>query len=218
MPILRGPLRGSWWLITRGQPARVILGTYEPAHTNLLGRIAAPGMIVLDVGAHTGYYSLLLARLVGEPGTVWAFEPHPINCAYLRRHVRMNRLTNVRIEELAVSDEQGTVGFKPGTGSGTGKLAADGPMEVQSVSIDGFCARASIRPALIKLDVEGAELSALRGAHRILESDRPSLVISTHGEEVHRECVRLLRGLEYRLEPITGEDIEATTELFATPV
>jgi FkbM family methyltransferase len=214
LPILAGPLRGSWWLpLSPGKVARVLLGSYEPEQTALFRKWLRPGDTLLDVGAHVGYYTLLSARLVGEKGEVWSFEPNPGNCAWLRRHVSLNGLRNVHVEEVAVSDAGGTARFAFGSGSGTGRLAADGTVEVRAVTLDEFCAEHGIRPNALKIDVEGGELRVLAGAHRILTTDRPVIFLSTHGAEIHRECLRVLRSLGYALEPVNGDDLHAATEV-----
>ncbi|MBW3630628.1 MAG: FkbM family methyltransferase, partial [Gemmatimonadetes bacterium] len=98
VPILGGVLRGSWWLpLSPGTVARVLLGSYEAEQTALFREWLRPGDTLLDVGAHVGYYSLLGARLVGERGAVWSFEPNPSNSEWLRRHVRVNGLRNVHV-------------------------------------------------------------------------------------------------------------------------
>ena len=218
LPILAGALRGSWWLpLSPGKVARVLLGSYEPEQTALFRERLRPGDTLLDVGAHVGYYSLLAARLVGERGAVWSFEPNPSNCEWLRRHVRLNGLGHVRVEQVAVSDEAGTARFAFGGGSGTGRLAHDGSEEVRTIALDHFCGERDIRPNAVKIDVEGGELRVLAGARRILTTMRPVLFLSTHGAEIHRECLRALEALDYDARPIVGKDLSSTTEVIAIP-
>lgn len=217
LPILRGPLRGSWWLVTRGQPGLVLTGRYEPTHTRAMIERAGPGDAVLDIGAHVGYFTLLFARLVGASGSVWAFEPDPTNFRYLQRHVSVNGLRNVQTRRLAISDEEGTVRFAAGRGSGTGHLSQRGTDEVRSTTIDAFCARSGVSPSLIKMDVEGAELRALQGAIKVLERARPVVLLSTHGTQVHDACEDLLRGAGYRVLRLFESDPRMASELLALP-
>ncbi|MEX2582353.1 MAG: FkbM family methyltransferase [Gemmatimonadota bacterium] len=218
VPILAGPLRGAWWLLTsRGQTGRVLTGSYEQEHTRLFERWVEPGSHVLDVGAHVGYYTLLSARLAGPEGRVCAFEPDPRNCAHLRRHLAINRLANAEVVQGAVSNEDGVARFRFGSGSGTGHLSDDGTIEVETLSLDAFCGLRGLQPDFIKIDTEGAEVRVLEGARRTLLAHRPAIVLSTHGSELHRECITILRGLGYRLAPITGGAVEATSELICTP-
>ncbi len=218
LPVLAGRLRGRWWLpASRGKVLRILGGTYEPEQTRLFEAHVAPGATVLDVGAHVGYYTLLSAVLAGPSGQVFAFEPNPANAAFLRRHVAINRLGNVRVEQAAVSDREGTARFDFGSGSGTGHLAEGGAIEVRTVTVDGVCVAHGLTPSAVKMDVEGAELAALGGALETLRRARPVLFLSTHGPEVHRASLDLLRGLGYALSPILGHDLRTTSEVLALP-
>jgi FkbM family methyltransferase len=218
LPIIAGPLRGRWWLVTsRGKVLRILNGTYEREQTRLFAEWIRPGDTVLDVGAHVGYYSLLASVLAGDGGTVWAFEPDPRNFSFLELHARINGRSNIRAERAAVSDANGTARFGLGSGSGTGHLAEDGALAVRTIRLDDFCRSHDIRPAAVKIDVEGAEVAVLAGARELLASARPVIFLSTHGPDVHRHCLHLLRELGYDFQPIVGGDIERATELLCLP-
>jgi FkbM family methyltransferase len=218
VPILRGPLRGRWWsLLSPGQPGRVLGGSYEPHTVSVLGGYLRPGDTMLDLGAHAGYFTLLGAKLVGPGGRVWAFEPSPRNCRYLRHHVAINRCSNVFVEEVAVSNRQGSAGFAAGSGSGTGRLREGGPLTVPTVTLDAFCSARSLVPSLIKIDVEGEEVRVLEGAARVIAEHGPIILLSTHGDEIHAGCVALLEASGYALLPMTGADRFSTTELLCLP-
>jgi FkbM family methyltransferase len=133
-----------------------------------------------------------------------AFEPDVRNAAFLRRHIAVNRLTNVDVFEAAVSNRRGAEYFAKGTGSGTGRLSDDGDCEVQVVRLDDVAQRCPA-PTHMKIDVEGAELRVLEGALSILAGARPTLFLSLHGDDVRAGCQRLLRGLDYQLEPISRD-------------
>lgn len=216
LPILRGPLRGRWYLPeSGGKVLRVIAGTYEVEHTEAFRKWIRPGDVVLDVGAHTGYYTLLASSLVGRTGSVWAFEPHPVNCGFLRRHIAINHIINSHVEETAITDRSRSMSFESGRGSGTGRLSDGGHLTVAATSIDEFCNARQIRPTAIKIDVEGAELDVLRGAATVLGTSRPTLFLSTHGAEVHTRCLETLAGYGYTIEPINADTVAAATEVLA---
>ncbi|HYW09940.1 MAG TPA: FkbM family methyltransferase, partial [Longimicrobium sp.] len=182
LPIIAGPLRGRWWLpASRGKVLRVLGGSYEPEQTRLFERHVRPGHTVLDVGAHVGYYTLLSGVLAGRGGAVWSFEPNPRNALFLRRHAEINGLGTVRVTEAVVARANGTARFDFGSGSGTGHLATAGAIEVRTVRFDGFCAENGIAPAVVKIDVEGAEMEVLEGARDTLARHRPIIFLSTHG-------------------------------------
>ena len=218
LPIVRGPLRGTWWLpASRGKILRVLLGSYEPEQTALFLRHVGPGGVLLDVGAHVGFYTMLGSRLVGPSGEVWAFEPDPTNVRYLREHVLVNRAGNVHVEQTAVADTEGAARFGGGSGSGTGRLTGGGYLEVQTVTLDAFCDRERITPTAMKIDVEGAEVGVLEGGASMLERARPVIFLSTHGPDVHGRSLALLRELGYDLAPILGGALENSSEVLALP-
>jgi FkbM family methyltransferase len=218
LPILGGRLRGRWWLLeSRGKLARILLGSYEPEQTRLFAETVRPGDAVLDVGAHVGYYTVLSAVLAGPSGAVWSFEPNPRNAGFLRRHAQINGLRQVRVEQAAVADAEGTARFDFGTGSGTGHLASDGAIEVRTLRLDDFCAAHGIVPRAVKIDVEGAEAAVLDGFAATVDAARPVIFLSTHGPEPHARCVAWLRARGYALSPIVGDGVDTATELLCTP-
>ncbi len=218
LPILGGRLRGSWWLpASRGRLLQLFLGTYEPAQTAAFMEHVDEGGTFLDIGAHAGYYTLLGARQVGPRGHVWSFEPSPRNARYLKAHVRINRLANVRVEERAVSNRVGTARFGGGTGTGTGRLTGDGELEVRTVTVDELCRRHELRPTAMKVDVEGAEIAVLEGAEDTLRGARPVVFLSSHGPDLHAEAIRRLRALDYALEPIGDPSLDESRALLCLP-
>ena len=217
LPIVAGPLLGRWWLPqSRGKILRILGGTYEPAQTRLFQSRITAGATVLDVGANAGYYTMLASMLVGPKGRVWAFEPHPENHEFLSRHVRLNDLTNVTVENAAVSNSNGTASFDFGTGSGTGRLAEHGVLDVRTVRLDEFCRERKLEPGFVKIDVEGAELEVLRGADEIIRSHHPVIFLSTHGAEVHSECLAWLSERSYTVQPMADGDVQSASELLCT--
>jgi FkbM family methyltransferase len=218
LPILAGPLRGRWWLAeSRGKVLRVVFGSYEREQTRLLRSLVPRGGTVLDVGAHTGYYTVLASSLVGPSGRVRAFEPHPRNARFLRRHVRLNRCHNTVVEEAAVAAGPGSAMFGGGSGSGTGSLRPDGTHEVRTVGLDDYCGRHGLRPDLIKVDVEGAEAQVLRGAAVTLREERPVVLLSTHGPAAHAACLALLADAGYAAEAVSGGPVGSVDELICRP-
>lgn len=85
-----------------------INGIYEPLETEVVGREVSAGDVVVDIGAHIGYYTLMLARIVGPCGKVYAFEPDPENFTLLQRNVKENGYRNVVLLQKAVSDRNGS--------------------------------------------------------------------------------------------------------------
>jgi len=213
LPILCGPLTGSWWLpASGGKIVRLICGTYEREQTRLFQENIKADSVVFDLGANVGYYTLLAAKLARR-GQVVAFEPEPKNAAFLRATVAANRCRNVAMHEVAVSAVAGTARFQFGRGTGTGKLSGEGTLEVKTITLDEFVSSSGLKPTHLKIDVEGGEMEVFRGGAKTLASHRPTIFLSTHGDEVHAECCELLQKLNYRLQPIGATNLTEATEL-----
>lgn len=218
IPIVKGTLKGKKWLLSAGgKILRLMFSTYEPEQTGLFEENIQTGNVVFDVGAHAGYYTLLSSVLVGPGGKVFAFEPNPDNYHNLDKHVEINGVANVVLMEYAVGNENGYSFFEFGSGSGTGHLSNEGAFKVQTVRLDDIVMEKKVSPDFIKIDTEGAEMLVLRGAKQILSDKRPVIFLSTHGDEVHRQCCNFLQELGYRLEPIIGNDVSITRELVCYP-
>jgi FkbM family methyltransferase len=140
-------------------------------------------MTALDIGAHHGLYTLLCSKRVGLKGQVIAFEASPRECRRLAKHVRLNSCRNVGIEPHAVGSESGSADLYVVTGSCDWGNSLRAPVvfkstfkiPVQVSPVDDVLLELGIsRVDSIKLDVEGAELSALKGTARLLRGHRPS--------------------------------------------
>jgi FkbM family methyltransferase len=157
--------------------------------------------VVLDVGANVGFFTVLASRLAGPGGHVYAFEPLPRNLYYLERHVRLNDLTNVSVEGLAIAATSGQAYFRTAPHSSMGGLRDDGNFQVTTASLDDLLATGRIRrPDFIKMDIEGAESDALRGSATLLSGSGLTIVLSTHGYEQHELCGAILKSHGFKLD------------------
>jgi len=148
-------------------------GIYEPRVTELVQREVEAGDVVLDIGAHVGYYTLIFAQLVGGRGRVFAFEPEPKNFALLESNVRVNGYHNVTLIRKAVSDKTRKVRLcLSEDNSGDNRIydSLDGrrSVEVETLSLDDYFAGYQGRIDFIKMDIQGAEPAALRGMAGLL--------------------------------------------------
>lgn len=140
----------------------------------LLANIVRPGMTVLDIGANIGIYTRFLAELTGPTGRVIAFEPEPKNFSLLQRAVASIR--QVTVVHAAVSEKSGTLRLYVADDlnvdhhtydAGEGRRAVNVP----AIAIDDYI-NSGERVDVIKMDIQGAELAALRGAERVLSENR----------------------------------------------
>ena len=188
-----GRLAGARLLLDLREEKDLWLGSYEPFMLEAVARFARPGMTAYDVGAHIGYVTVCLAQAVGPQGHVVAFEPLPGNQQRLRANLELNGLSGrVRVVADAVGEAAGRQRFRPHTSVAMGRLAAThaaeepaaGLLEVEVVTLDEFAAAAGAPPGLIKMDIEGGEAAALRGARRLLRQAKPILLLELH--EAHQ--------------------------------
>ncbi len=216
--ILQGPLRGTRWIAGSSNHG-CWLGSYEYPKQKAFSATVKPGDCVYDVGAHAGLYTLLASALAGPKGTVASFEPSPRNLELLRKHLQINAISNCAVWNAAVGGSDGVADFDAGPFHTDGRLAATGTIKVRVVTLDKFVAEGLLRPPnVIKCDIEGGELDALKGARSLLEKHRPTLFLATHGLEVHRECCKLLSHLHYKLAPLDERPLEESQEIVATPI
>lgn len=191
------------------------LGSYETDLQETLPQFLRPGMVIFDVGANIGYLSMIFARSTGAQGRVYAFEALPANIRRLQSHVEMNGFTDrVRVMHRAVVDRPGPVAFLVHPSHGMGKAAGsagrdeDYPdqIEVEGTSIDSLIFTEGIdHPDLIKMDIEGGEVLALRGMPRTLAELRPVVFLELHGEEAARAAWECFEAAGYMLHRMEAE-------------
>ncbi|HUA12105.1 MAG TPA: FkbM family methyltransferase [Solirubrobacteraceae bacterium] len=220
LPVPRGYGRGLRVHLGQSNLTRLIRSG-EPRAERTFLEVLEPGDVVYDVGANIGWYSMLAARRVGPGGgRVVAFEPGKDNAACIERNARTNRLSNISVVVAAVSDRDGFATFLD-RGSLESRLDKDddadqarrraarkedsrGSATVPVLSLDTWIARhQQPPPTLIKIDVEGGEIGALRGMLGTLRSARPTLIIELHGTQ--RAVADLLDGAAYEHRPIERE-------------
>ena len=215
LKIRSGPLEGRKWKASSG--IRFIKGTYEPKNVEAIQKTVREDDVAYDVGAHVGYFAVLMGDIVGSGGRVIAFEPRGLNLGYLQRHVSVNKCDNIEIVSKAVGDHSGHAKLETRTGSGTGYVSDTGDEEIEITSIDELVESGTLPPpTFLKIDVEGGEMAVLRGAQKVIETQRPRMILATHGDEIDAECRALLTEWNYELQDIDHES--GTKEMIVTPI
>jgi len=167
-----------------------------------------PGNVVWDVGANMGLFSFAAAGLAGANGRVYAFEPDAVMASLLRRSARLNpKAAPVEIIPCAVAEDVALAHFQIAERSrasnaleGFELSQIGGVREMQTVltiSLDWLAERLP-PPDVLKIDVEGAELSVFHGAQQLLKTKRPILIFELTRRNWDEES-RLLRDLGYTL-------------------
>lgn len=176
-------------------------GAYEPATSRLMLCLSRQSTWIIDVGAHTGYYTLLCKSAF--PGCrVSAIEASAMNASRLAVNIRANGASQVSIVNAAASDRAGQAVFSNtsvyGYHSSGGHLIddTDQGQPISLVTLDGLVGRGGGVVDLIKCDVEGHESAVLGGARELIARDRPNLVLECM-TSIEPEDIRL-RNLGYR--------------------
>jgi len=196
---------------------------YEPHILHLAKRVLEPGDLAIDIGAHVGYWTLVFSDLVGPGGRVVSIEPESANYLRLTRNLSFNRKTETTIPVHAALSDKDTVGTLSICDHNEGghyvTPTADvggGPQqEIQLRTLDGILSevRSLPRCKLLKMDVEGHEVPALRGMVQLLSGPHPPshmIVEAAKGNVPSREGVfRLLTGYGYRCRNIFHPDQSA---------
>jgi len=191
-------------------------GVWEPGETTFVQEFVKPGMVVVDAGAHVGYFSVLCGHLVGPDGLVFSFEPDPRNYELLLANVWTHELTNVVCLPWAVGDEcRFTQLYLAPENTGDHRLYASEEdrrtVTVRSVALDRV---PLLRPPVdfVKIDVQGAEEAAIRGMQGLL-GDSPEVIVSAefwpHGMRRfgsdERGLLDYYRSLGYRMRVLDPE-------------
>jgi FkbM family methyltransferase len=179
-------------------------GFYERIELDIFQAVVASASLIVDVGGNVGVYACLAAA--GAPSKrVVTFEPVPDNLEYLRRNLERNGLSaRVEVVDKAVSDVSGLQPIYLADSIGTHSLSSAGSVngsriEVEVITLDAFLARREVD--VIKIDVEGFDGYALRGARELLESRRPTLFVEFVPSSLAaagfdpREMIELISGI-----------------------
>jgi len=199
-----------WWLAERSAlDYELTTNGFEGAEIEFVRRFLKPGMTVLDVGAHHGLYTLLASKSIGPTGKVIAFEPSPRERMRLFKHLKFNRARNVRVESCALGETTGTADLflSDDINDWCNSLrepegAALKAVQVDVKRLDEIVSRHQLNKIdFVKMDVEGGELSALKGATHMLAAreHRPVILIEVQDKRAeawgHRG-VNIIRMLE----------------------
>ena len=163
-------------------------GSYhEPAVTELCIQLAPSAPSFVDVGAHLGYFSILMGKLMNSR-PVLAYEMDDRAYERLKRNVALNLLNNLQLHHIAIAGEDKTISYRRlpmlDSGESISYEGSDDPeRSITGVTLDRVFSESGIKPGVIKIDVEGAEHEVLMGAHKTL-SQTPVLLLEIHGKKL----------------------------------
>lgn len=207
-----GPLRGHVIYVDPETIRAYLLGNYEPDVTKGIQDCCRPGMIVMDVGAHIGYFTILMGQSVGVYGRCISFEPLSENFESICLSVSKNRLRNICVEQMALGGQLGKTKFKINDNRTMGRLGHLVPHQdevsfsrfedVPISTLDGYVSEHQVdKIDFIKLDIEGGEWDFVKGAKSTISKNRPVILVEVHTfapVETHaRPFIRELLYLDY---------------------
>jgi len=187
----------------------------------------APGMVLFDVGAHYGVFTIAALHYGGPAARAVALDPSPAAVRVARAQARLNGgAQRVRVVQAAAGDGAGMVRLVAVGVQAEGFYvpadAAGGGLEVPQVTLDALAAETGLAPTHVKIDVEGGEAAVLRGARGLLSSPHPPvLFLELHNQMIREqggdpaEAPALLAALGYRVEGEDGAVLEGAA--LATP-
>jgi FkbM family methyltransferase len=200
-----GPASGLIYPVTLPLDKGIWIGNYEEEFSEALAAAVTPGTICYDIGGFRGFFTGVMACQGATE--VHVFEPLPENIDQLDRIVRLNPSLPIKVHRCALGDLDGEVTFHVMPEVSMGKIegslfktedSSERQLRVFICQIDTLLANKTISPAaVLKIDVEGAEASVLRGGVGLISRHRPTLFIEVHSHELSRECVKILEPLGY---------------------
>jgi FkbM family methyltransferase len=154
---------------------------WEPCVSNWIRGKLTEGDVAIDVGANIGWFSLLMSKQVGPKGKVHAFEPEPSFRERLQRNIAMNELENIQVHRCGLSDksEEGWIVKNVGPYFSSATMKPSYPCHEHSTQVHCFALDEvfSGPVSLIKIDVDGYEMPALRGAQQAIDLWSPHIVV-----------------------------------------
>ena len=205
-------------------------GTWEPGVVTLLGERLSPGMTFVDLGAHIGFFTLMAAKLVGDKGRVYAFEPAPENFELLTKNISLNGYRNVVPIQMAVANEEGSTTLYLNPYSVAHSLHRDTfgksrkELCIEVTTLDSYFERLGWPyVSVVKMDIEGAEPNALEGMRGLIKRNRNLVLILEYVPEILERADRdpgkllsLIRTLGFEMFLITPES--GKLELFSEKI
>ncbi len=214
-----GPLSGMVLELDPRMQIDAVIGRYEAVVQDVIEEVLDRGAIAYDIGAHLGYFTLLMASCVRGGGRIVSFEPDPNIAHGLERNVERNRAqggAEIVLVAAAVDEEPGRAAFTVGRETSRGRLSSQqGDLEVEVMTLDDVWDRFG-RAALIKIDVEGREAGVLSGGEQALKTRDAVFIIEAHSEELQQQCLSILKRHGYRSD-VLRERGRAETYVVARP-
>ena len=188
------------------------VGIAESRVQDQLGSMLNPGDVFYDIGANAGFFTLAAAKIVGPEGRVVSFDPLPENAQSITEQLELNDFSSrasVREEAVGEACGKSTFVFEK-EGDSTARLGEtsdrhSNSLEVQVTTLDSLLEHEP-PPQLIKMDVEGGEVGAFKGALKLLKEHKPTIILEVHSQPIAKELRPLVADF------YEWKDVEAPSE------
>lgn len=201
LPVFTGPAKGLWFkidLIDRKESA-YILGKYDLFIIKILNKLIEPGWTIWDCGTYIGFYTCYFAKVIGKNGFVYGFEPDPRNLKRTSDNMEINNNINYKLYNYAIGSDKEQVEFILSNNSNShlegtyidekeqyksNREEINDRIIIKSCSLDRLYNTENINfPNLIKIDIEGAEVNALKHAVKLAKNIKPIILVELHNPE-----------------------------------
>lgn len=191
---------------------------YEKDVEKTIGDILGKGDVFIDIGANVGYFSVIVSRIVGENGKVYALEAIPKLCGLLSESIAINDIKNINVLNNAVYSENKKILFHRMKNSAFSYISrdntSDGTIEVNAVTLDSLIDKVG-KVDVIKIDVEGAEMNVLLGGKNLISRYKPKIIMEVANWSLQRfnysskDILSFLRNIGYKAYDLKGNLIES---------
>jgi FkbM family methyltransferase len=216
-----GAIRGSKLYYRKDINFHSTMGVWEKESLRLLKKVFyhfglnKPNKVIADVGANIGYYSIFFSKYLDPSTQIFAFEPSSSILPVLRKNLMINNISNVKILDLACADHTGNEEFFLGEHHHESSLLSEWSNNavagtktmVASITLDDFFEKLNQHhyPDLIKMDIEGGGIYALKGCVNCITKKRPFILIESHNAGEDQEVSHLLLQYNYEAFRVTDE-------------
>jgi FkbM family methyltransferase len=211
--VLNGQTKGLTLRLKLQQESAYFWGSYDENLLVLINRIAKPDWSMWDCGTYIGMYTVFFAKITNNQGKVFSFEPDKVNLARTQQNVALNNFNHVTFVNIAVADTDGDLQFFVGGNTNShlpigwiGSTKEDyQKIEVKKETIQvkantlNTMAELYGVPNFIKIDIEGAEITALNHAQKLVDSRKTIFLIESHNPETDARIFNFAKEANYLL-------------------
>ncbi|MFC1756117.1 FkbM family methyltransferase [Patescibacteria group bacterium] len=219
--VLLGPLKNIYLYMPLSFGVMKYLGIYELEQAKFVNNLIKEGYYCVDMGSHVGSMTLLMAKLAGNSGKIWSFEPLNQCCLLLEGSLQKNNFKNTVIINSGLSDKLGKKQAYVFNDSGMAHFDKDDFVIEKSmdtkvlelVTLDGYFEENKISKLdFVKVDVEGYEYKALLGAFNTIKRFSPQMLIEIHSKDNQKNVYRLLDELGYKIFDLNNNLVDRDKE------